>query len=161
MDAHLGHMASLRATGIVGDDTIKLLRFADSLLMVGQIGCKGNIVITVEKLLAITDEEIVQTVRYSYQATIRNGHKILRYDNQHAHHGHADDHHKHVFNFQTGDELANSPHWIGVDGWPTLSDVIREIAEWHHEHYDELTDAETYAKPEAQAPRLTLGFETE
>jgi hypothetical protein len=159
MDAHLGHMLSLRATGFVGDDTIQLLRFADSLFMVGQVGCKGNVVITVEKLLAVTDHETVQTVRYSYQATIRNGHKIMRFDNQHAHPGHPDDHHKHVFNYLTGDEFEGSPIWIGADKWPTLSDVIRELADWHHEHYDDLDNPESIAIPEKQAQRLTLGFE--
>jgi hypothetical protein len=42
-----------------------------------------------------------------------------------------------------------------------LSDVIRELADWHHQYYDELDDPESFAVPETQSQRLNLGFESD
>jgi hypothetical protein len=155
-------MESLRAAGFVDRDTIVIHRYPKVLRMLGQIGCKGNIVVTVEKLLEITSDgegPLIQTVRYSSHAQIRNGHNILRYDNQHTYPGHQDEHHKHTFALWTGDEQESSPAWIGRANWPTLGDVLRELMDWHSHHYDDLANPDVFATPEKHVGRLQLGFD--
>jgi hypothetical protein len=154
-------MQAMRDAGFVDRDTIKVERYPGQLLMLGQIGCKGQIVLTVEKTLNVLNEEVdalIQTDTYSYHAAIRNGHNILRYDNQHSWHGHVDKHHKHVFDLKTGDQIDGSPFWVGVDKWPTLGQVLRELMDWHQENYASLANPEQYSEPEIQTQRLSLGF---
>ena len=155
-------MQSLRDASFIEADTIEVVPYPPkSFRMVGQIGCKGNIILNVDKLLARIDDgddPFVQTVMYSYNASIRNGHNIFRYDNQHTRHDHPDSHHKHAFYVRTGDELESSPFWIGAAKWPTLGEVLRELMQWHEQHYDLLAEPETYATPESQSNRLHLGF---
>jgi hypothetical protein len=91
-------------------------------------------------------------VSYSYNAFVRGGHNILRYDNAHERLGHPDAHHKHVFDFDTGEELTGSPYPTGPD-WPNLGDVIRELITWHGENYAKLTSPEEFAEPEAPTGR--------
>jgi hypothetical protein len=43
--------------------------------------------------------------------------------------GHEDAHHKHEFDWATGAEIAGSPKWCGVEGWPTLFDFVMKVAE--------------------------------
>jgi hypothetical protein len=53
-------------------------------------------------------------------------------DNQHEDAGfrhHPDSHHKHIFNWQTGDEV--DVEWIGAERWLNLGEVIRELEEWY------------------------------
>jgi hypothetical protein len=155
-------MQSLRDAGFVADDTIEVKAYPPKTLrMCGQIGCKGNIILTVDKLLERVsdgDDPLIQTVTYSYHAAIRGGHNILRYDNQHVWKGHVDPHHKHNFDVQTGDELDDSPIWIDIAKWPTLGEVLRELMQWHEQQYNLLADPDVYATPERQSERLQLGF---
>lgn len=81
----------------------------------------------------------VQTVEYSYNVSVYNRGNVFRYDNQHAdrlHDDHSDEHHKHIFDWETGGQL--SIIWIGADKWPTLGDVVQEARDWHSDHFDEL-----------------------
>lgn len=155
-------MQSLRDASFIDTDTIEVVPYPPkSFRMVGQIGCKGNILLTVDKLLARIDEgddPLIQTVVYSYNASIHNGHNIIRYDNQHSRMDHPDAHHKHVFDVRTGDEVEGSPYWIGIAKWPTLGDVVRELMQWHEQHYDLLPEPEIFATPEIPSGRLHLGF---
>jgi hypothetical protein len=141
-----------KSTGLVGDDTLDLYAFGGDLLMQGEIACIGMIVVGVWKILEYTSPQgapaEVQTLAYSYNVSIRGMGNLFRYDNQHAdwlHYGHRDEHHKHVFNFETGDELADSPLWIGADRWPTLGQVLEEIRDWYGHNRERLRDQYGFA----------------
>jgi len=115
------------------------------ILLRGEIGCRGRIVIGVEKFLEILErldgDAIVETRWYTYNVRVRGKHNIFRYDNQHPeylHIGHHDEHHKHVFDSETGEELGTV--WISSDGWPHLSEVIDEARDWRHHNISTLSD---------------------
>ena len=144
-------MEQLRSSGFVGADTLGFRALSAGLFMAGEIACKGLIVVSVEKFLARLSGEgsasEVQTEMYSYNAFVRGGHNILRYDNQHPellYAGHRDEHHRHDFDWRTGDELERSPVWIGAEGWPTLREAIDTVRQWHSEHYSELHSPEDF-----------------
>lgn len=149
---HENHMEQLRSSGFVGEDTLRFDWISSvGLFVQGEIACKGLIVVDVEKFLLKVEGEgsgsIVQTEMYSYNAFIRGGHNILRYDNQHPetlHQGHPDEHHRHDFDVSTGDELPNSPVWVGADAWPTLAGLIAKVQEWHVDTYSTLSKPETF-----------------
>ncbi|WP_334946319.1 hypothetical protein [Nostoc sp.] len=81
----------------------------------GEIACLGKILITVDKYLNILEgsgnNAVVQTFSYAYNASIQGHGNIFRYDNQDDifmfNLGHADEHHKHLFNWQVADQLGN------------------------------------------------------
>ena len=65
-------MGHLRATNFVGADNLRLIAQPNLLMMIGDIGCLGNILITVEKYLAVVTEKsspgtssMVTTTRWS------------------------------------------------------------------------------------------------
>ena len=135
---------------------------AGHILIYGQIACLGNILITVEKALLVLDPDDlpldarVQTVDYSYNASIRGFDTFLRYDNQHPHPGHGDNHHRHDFAWKTKKELPGSPRWIGEDDWPTLSDFIDIVSDWYADNYRNLP--EPNAVPELDDPYIPRLF---
>jgi len=97
----------------------------------GRIHCQRGFELTITKYqdrrVRFGGSVQVRTIRYSYHATRRVGDdvvNVLRYDNIHAHEGHADAHHLHVFD-DTGTEVE--VRHIGYDDWPVLSDVIAEL----------------------------------
>lgn len=92
----------------------------------------------------------VQTYQYRYNAFVRSQHNILRYDNTHTYPGHADPHHKHTYDPDTGARLPDSPHWIGQDDWPTLGEVIEEVERWYWEHRAKLDNPEGFPDLEAR-----------
>jgi hypothetical protein len=55
-------------------------------------------------------------VDYAYTASVSGYGNIFRYDANHGREGHPDNHHRHDFDWRTGDEVADSPQWKGVDG---------------------------------------------
>ena len=143
-------MGQLRATSFVGADTLRLVAWPGRLLMVGDIGCLGDIRLSVEKCLRVVTpgataagivdgnhDVIVQTTMYAYHATICGHGLILRYDNCHPRAGHADWHHVHRCDWRTDDD-AGQIEWVGEDRWPTLGEVVNELMDWYHAHYDEL-----------------------
>lgn len=73
-------------------------------------------------------------------------HNVFRYDNCHAHEGHPDSHHKDLFDFATGDRLKSQ--WVGVEGWPTLGEVIEEARDWWLANRDTLACPDRYPKSE-------------
>ena len=70
---HVSRMQHLYSGGFVCADTLTWTASAGALTLIGEVGCKGNIVIDVWKLLALLDtagktddlEVEVQTVRYA------------------------------------------------------------------------------------------------
>lgn len=138
-------------SGFVGFETLEFNPIPKGFLLEGEIACQGEIIITVEKFLEILsgekDNATVQTVWYAYNASVRNRGTIFRYDNQdddYLRPGHLDEHHKHLFDWSTGQELAGSPSWVGSNNWPTLGDVIQELEEWYWEHHSELPNPDNY-----------------
>jgi hypothetical protein len=97
----------------------------------GRILCQHGLYIDVDKTLEMNEKKQVRTIRYSYHAGIEGspGRPIFRYDNAHRYEGHGDEHHKHQFSDDTGQEI-DPPKWIGRANWPHLSDVIEELFSW-------------------------------
>lgn len=111
----------------------------------GEIACLGKILITVDKYLNILegsgDNSVVQTVSYAYNVSIQGYGNVFRYDNQDDififNFGHADNHHKHLCDWNTGDPLGEVI-WVGYDNWPKLDQVIRESEAWYWENRSNL-----------------------
>lgn len=102
----------------------------------GAIRCQHALRIYVNKLLEIDDRHRVRTISYNYHACWGDDgtRPIFRYDNAHEYvrEGHPDAHHKHRFNHVTWTEIEPPLH-VGHDRWPTLGDVIDELATWWEE----------------------------
>lgn len=146
-------MDQMRRREFVGDDSLRLENIGSGVLaMTGEIGCRGQIVVQVEKYLLIFDGEgldaNVQTFDYKYNAFVRGRNNILRYDNAHSYPGHGDAHHKHMFDWQTGEQLPGFPEWVGENGWPTLGEVLEEVEQWYWGNRDDLPEPEKYPKLE-------------
>jgi hypothetical protein len=121
------------------------------ILLAGEIGCRGRIVIAVRKFLEIVEpsdgDAVVETRIYRYNVSIRGSGNIFRYDNGHPHTlypDHHDPHHKHLFDWQTGEELPDSPVWVGRDRWPHLSGVIDEARDWYLSNRSALPDPDAF-----------------
>ncbi len=143
-------MRELRKRGFVDEDTMRFIPnpVLRGIHIQGAVPCLGRIVVDVDKFLKILegqdDDALVQTRMYSYNVFFRRGHNILRYDNQHPHDlypNHHDEHHKHEFNWRTGEPLSEIPRWIGEGNWPTLGEVITEVEKWYWENHHQLPHA--------------------
>lgn len=145
-------MGQLRATDFVHADTLDMLPFPGMLQIRGEIACRGNIVISVLKVLDVLGGgeaepgALVQTSTYNYNASIRGFGNFLRYDNAHSHPGHSDPHHRHLFDWRTNQELPESPEWIGEARWPTLGAFITEVNQWYWGHLGELPEPDRIAE---------------
>jgi hypothetical protein len=153
VDAHEGNMEKLRGSEFVAADTLffEELPGTAGIFLSGEVACEGGIVVSVEKFLDVLEGDgpaaLVQTEWYSYNVFVRGWHNVLRYDNQHPQHlypGHQDPHHKHVFDWRSGEEREDSPTWIGAEEWPTLSEVIREAEGWYWGNRGDLPDPDAY-----------------
>lgn len=150
----------------MGADTLEIIPWPKQLVMVGDIGCLGDITLTVEKYLRVMTPDatpldvldgdhdiVVQTYMYAYHASIRGRGAILRYDNCHGRTGHADWHHVHRCDWRTDDDVGHV-HWVGEEAWPTLGDVIQELETWYYANRDELPRPDEYAAPLVRVPRI-------
>ncbi len=118
-----------------------------------EVGCLGEIVIYVRKFLEILGEgpaprnPSIETRWYSYHVYIRNWRSVFRYDNEDPEYmrgGHQDEHHKHVYDLKTGDEVSGSPKWIGADNWPHFHEVIEEAKKWYWGNHKLLPNPEAF-----------------
>lgn len=148
---HSTVISQFQSRDFIGAETLKFEPTAYGFLLVGEIGCLGKIVISVEKFIEIVsgfgEESMVRTKWYSYNVFIRGGYNISRYDNQddeYVRPGHEDEHHKHIFDWRTGEENPISPVWVGVNAWPTLGEVLQEIEDWYWEHKSDLCNSDSY-----------------
>lgn len=146
---HENRMDQFRSGGFVGEDTLAFdFGAANVLTIKGEISCRGDIVVRVEKNLIVIDDgtadPLVQTVDYAYNASVRGENSFLRYNNLHRLPGHKDPHHKNSFDWKTEKHLPGSPAWVGVEGWPTLSEFIEEVEGWYWKHRGELPNPESY-----------------
>lgn len=147
---HENRMDQFRSGGFVGEDTLEFSFGASNLLTIeGEISCLGDIVIRVEKNLQVIDDgtpdSLVQTVDYAYNASVRSVNTFVRYNNLHRLPDHEDAHHKNSFDWRTGHHLPDSPSWVSVEGWPTLSEFIEEAEGWYWKHREELPRPDAYA----------------
>lgn len=124
-------------------------------LLEGSVGCLGEIIIEVAKFLEIVREgpvpknPYVETRWYKYHAFIRGHRTIFRYDNQDPDYlrgGHIDEHHKHVHDPKTGEQLPESPIWVGAEGWPVFHEVIEEAKRWYWKNRDLLPNPNAFPK---------------
>lgn len=148
-NVHENRMDQFRSSGFIGEDTLAFDFIAANLLRIkGEISCRGDVVIRVEKNLVVIDDgttdPLVQTVDYAYNASVRGENSFLRYNNLHVLPGHQDAHHKNFFDWKTEKHLPGSPEWVGVEGWPTLGEFIEEVEHWYWEHKEELPNPESY-----------------
>lgn len=148
---HNNLLGQFKDRDFVGKENLCFTPSAQGIFLEGEIGCLGNIVIAVEKFLEILDgdrnDAMVQTLWYSYNVFIRGQYNLFRYDNQDddfLRPGHQDEHHKHCFDWRTGEEVVGSPIWMGVDKWPTLGQVIAEVEDWYWEHREDIADPDGY-----------------
>ena len=142
-------MDGFASSGFVREHTLEFVPQGSAVLgIVGEVSCRGDMMVRVEKYLDVLENDspdpLVQTFSYSYNASVRGASNVLRYDNWHAHEGHPDEHHGHRMNWETGDELTGSPFWVGVTGWPTLSQFFEELERWYWEHREELPNPDGY-----------------
>ncbi len=135
-ETHARCMDKLKASGVVVFDGLELIQLDDGRLqMEGVVHCRGNLILSVYKVLRLERSgEIltVQTVRYSYNLSLAGQGNIFRYDNAHIHPGHSSEHHLHRFN-PPDKEIIGSPFEIGED-WPTLTEVIQEADQYFWEN---------------------------
>lgn len=150
LETHETRLAQLRRDGFVSSNTITLSEANKQIILNGEIACLGGIVIRVEKALRILEDNgansLIETSWYAYNVSLRGGHNIFRYDNQDEDYsfrdGHLDPHHKHIFDWETGDEEDSK--WIGAGNWPKLDEVIVEAQEWYWHHKNQLSAPDSY-----------------
>jgi hypothetical protein len=144
---HENIMDQFRRSDFVSADTLRIDDFSQigTYLVQGEIGCQGNIVVTVHQILDVVaggDIPEVHVSRYSYNVRVLGQHNVFRYDNCHPHEGHQDSHHKDVFNFITGDRVDTI--WVGEGKWPTLGEVIEEARTWGSQNRDLLDNPNAF-----------------
>ena len=128
LNVHQSRIADFSSHFILADQ-LTYERTATQVYWEGVIVCTDGIEIHVRKRQVVKmrgGRAWVQTTDYSYQVLRREGEFILpvfRYDNA-AHHDHPDPHHRHRYDTEGLEMLP--PQHTGVDGWPTLGDVIEE-----------------------------------
>lgn len=104
----------------------------------GELHCAAGITIEVTKWQRVTErggQPMVETTGYRYHVLRRVGTRtinLFRYDNVHVHPNHLDAHHRHQYDAD-GNEADPAQH-VGVDGWPTLGDVVKEAHDLALEH---------------------------
>jgi hypothetical protein len=155
-EIHETRIDQLCREGFIHKDTLEFTwNFPPFILLEGAIFCLGELIITVKKTLKIVTVRSncdfdVQTIEYAYNVSIKGRHNIFRYDNEDPYHFennpyHHDIHHKHIFDVETGEQLLDSPIWVGVNRWPTLGDVIAEAMLWRVQNYHLLFNPESFA----------------
>jgi hypothetical protein len=111
----------------------------DRLRISGRLSCQDGLFIDVDKTLEVREDGWVRTIYYKYHVGIDgpSPRSIFRYDNAHtyAREGQPDEHHKHIYDWDTGEVIAPPTH-VGRDAWPHLSDVIEETFGWWQAHRD-------------------------
>lgn len=137
--------------GFVHEDTKYNLQFKrklNSIVLQGEIGCLGKIIIMVNKTLRVISGQgqnaMVKTSKYSYNASVQGCGNFLRYDNAHIHHDHPDPYHKHIYNFNLPNCTEGRVDWVGYDNWPTLDKVIEEVKTWRHNHITSLSNPDEF-----------------
>lgn len=138
---HDSYLERFRNEEFIGHDTLVFKEDGSEILLVGEIGCLGQILITVDKTLEVLRSgggDLVQTIVYEYNVSVRGFGNVFRYDNSHSRIGHSDNHHKHEFDWRLNEQGEGKVVWIGAERWPTLAEVIDEAQDWYYVNMDEL-----------------------
>ncbi|MEH2325881.1 MAG: hypothetical protein V7K32_20435 [Nostoc sp.] len=130
----------------------------------GEIGCRGKILIRVDKFLDVLsnsdDSLVIQTISYAYNASVQGFGNIFRYDNLDdyfvVNFGHLDSHHKHNFNWRINQQKWEELTWVGYENWPTLGQFVSELEQWYWDNRDELAN---YVGDTDGYPVLGLGWD--
>lgn len=133
-------MGQFKDKGFVCRDDLEFVGMPETIGLCGEISCIGNILITVDKTMAVfpADDDVeVKTLTYNYNASVRGHGNFLRHDNSHSHTGHPDEYHWHAFDWRTGEALSPPQH-CGEEGWPNLGEFIQMVEEWYWAHREEL-----------------------
>lgn len=149
-EIHETVMERLRKEGFILSDNLEFRVLGNGLIeLEGLIECLGGIRVEVDKLIEVISgdgpDALVQTARYSYNASLAGRGNILRYDNPHKDRGgdspdHHKDHHVHRYDVFVGDRSGTvAVH--GPDGWPTLGEVLCELRDWYYANIDRLEQA--------------------
>ncbi|NBB87164.1 MAG: hypothetical protein GVY12_13230 [Bacteroidetes bacterium] len=137
IETHETVMEHLRLGGFVVSDTLAFSALRNSILLTGNIGCKGGINIDVKKRLQVREGEganaLVQTVYYKYNVALSGHGTIFRYDSPHREHRRF--HHVHRYDVLSGDSEGTVER-IEDDAWPTLGEVVQEAADWYYDHHE-------------------------
>ncbi|ACB53126.1 unknown [Crocosphaera subtropica ATCC 51142] len=153
IEIHETIIDQFKVKDFIGDETLEFITMGFSYNLIGEIACRGNIVINVDKLIDVISgsgvNALLQTRWYAYNVFVRNRFNLFRYDNQDDYflslgQEHKDEHHKHLFDWETGEELPDSPIWVGEDSWPTLGEVIKETEQWYWSNRDQLEYPDSY-----------------
>lgn len=143
-EIHDSYIESFVQRGFIGENTLRFEPDLYEIILLGEIACRGQIVITVNKSIEIIEgsgeNALIQTWLYEYNVSIRNYGNVFRYDNSHSRLGHLDNHHKHEFDWRIKETGEGKVTWIGEDQWPTLGDVIEEAEKWYWNNYIELPE---------------------
>lgn len=106
---------------------------AGRIIIRGELRCQGDISLFVDMQLVVDKNRKVREKSFSYQAQMAalRIRQTFRYDNAHQYifKGHPDAFHKHVWNYETWQEIEPSA-WIGRYHWPTLAQVVEEVWDW-------------------------------
>jgi hypothetical protein len=144
-------LSKFKSCDFVDTDTLEFNSLPYGIRLSGEIACLGEIVITVDKFLTILsgcdDEALVKTKWYSYNASVRGWHNIIRFDNQDddfKRPGHLDEHHQHVFDWRTGAEKPGSPYWVGEENWGTLGNFLQLMQDWYWQNCSSLSNPDKY-----------------
>ena len=136
-EIHAKKIAGYSPHFIVNDDLVPQLT-PDAVIWRGVLYCVNAIEIHVFKVQAFftrpDGRPAVQTQLYEYHVMLRlpqGERNLFRYDNAHAHVGHADPHHRHGYDDDGTAQVEHlSERGWAVGDWPTLGDVIDEVHEW-------------------------------
>lgn len=105
IETHETVMAQMRRGGFVLSDNLVFSVARNTILIVGEITCRGSIGVDVKKRLAVLDGEganaPVQTVYYKYNVALGGHGTIFRYDSPHRTHRRF--HHVHRYDVLSGD----------------------------------------------------------
>lgn len=134
-------MQQYRDAGFILKDNLTFDDFGNGIItLTGRIECLYGLYIDVTKTLQIVDgtghNARVQTVSYSYDAAVPKVGNVFRYDSPHP--DHHQNHHVHRFEIITGG-VEGVVTFHGIEGWPTLGEVIGELRDWAASNADWLT----------------------
>lgn len=128
LTVHERHMQTLMDEGLVLRSRLSRIEIGGKKLQKvqirGRVECARDVVIVVDKWLEARynhrNQCEVRGFSYSYEACLRGGRQLVRYDSAHG----LDRLHRHTYDPRTGKEIDEQP--IALGDLPSLSDFIRE-----------------------------------
>lgn len=141
LETHDTVLQQFVSSGFVLSNDLSFWPYGEGLfVMTGDLRCLGHITLRVAKVLEVVGGEhrnpMVQTVAFSYNASIEGLGNIVRYDSPHSEE-HRPTHHAHRFDVLKGD-LEGTVEDMADDTWPTIGDVLSELREFYYEHFNDL-----------------------